>query len=50
MTENSGDHLFVPITSKWLTLGIDDGGGGGGGSSGDDDDDDIATYKTVIYL
>jgi len=34
MTEENGDHLFVPIAAKWLASETDDGGGGGG----DDDD------------
>ena len=34
MTEENGDHLFVPIAAKWLASETDDGGGG------DDDDDD----------
>ena len=33
MTEENGDHLFVPIAVKWLASATDDGGG-------DDDDDD----------
>ena len=37
MTEENGDHLFVPIAAKWLASETDDDDDDGGG---DDDDDD----------
>ena len=37
MTEENGDHLFVPIAAKWLASETDDGGG-------DDDDDPMQIH------
>ena len=39
MTEENGDHLFVPIAAKWLASETDDGGGD------DDDGDDVAQMR-----
>ena len=39
MTEENGDHLFVPIAAKWLASETDDDDGGG-----DDDDDPMQIH------